>query len=291
MNRIARLAAIGLLIAAPAWAQRKVDEVRPLAADGTVEITNLAGSVQVVGWSNNQVEITGVLGKNVADLEIYGDENELSIEVDAPRHADDLDTELVIKIPSNAGVGVETVSASIQVEGVSGPVELQSVSGTIAVSGAPSELYAESVSGDITVARAGIRTDIEVVSGSVVVHDGSGELSVDTVSGNVSITGGLFEAASFESVSGNIGFAAQMSSRGEYDFETVSGAVNLMVSPAVSAEFYVETFSGTIQNAIGPEARSTSQYTQQKELEFTAGSGGAEVSISTFSGGVQISTQ
>lgn len=291
MNRIGRLVAIGLLTAAPAWAERTVNEVRPLVADGSVGISNFAGSVQVVGWSSDQVEISGVLGKNVRELEIGGDANRLQIEVDVPRHADDLDTKLVIKVPVNASVDVDTVSATIDIGGVSGQVRLESVSGRIAVSGTPSELSAESVSGDITVANATRRTNLETVSGVVVIHDGTGELAVETVSGEIAVKGGLFEAASFESVSGAINFATELSARGEYDFETVSGTVGLVVSPAVSAEFYVETFSGPIRNAIGPEARSTNQYTPEKELRFTAGSGGAEVSISTFSGAVQIGAE
>jgi DUF4097 and DUF4098 domain-containing protein YvlB len=291
MNRMTRFAMIGLLIAAPAWAERKVDEVRPLAADGSVGVSNFAGSVQVVGWSSDQVEITGVLGRNVRELEIGGDANRLQIEVDVPRHADDLGTELVIKVPMSASVDVETVSATIDIEGVSGQVSLESVSGRITVSGTPSELSVESVSSDITVGHASRETDLESVSGSIVIHDGAGELAAATVSGNVSVLGGAFDAAGFESVSGNIGYSAQMSPRGEYDFETVSGTVKLVVQPSVSAEFYVETFSGSIQHAIGPEARSTNQYTPEKELSFTAGAGGAEVSISTFSGGVQIATE
>lgn len=291
MNKVMQLATIALLMAAPAWAQRKVDEVRPLAADGSVGVSNLAGSVRMVGWSSDQVEITGVLGKNVRELEIGGDANRLQIEVDVPRHADDLDTELVIKVPMNASVDVETVSATIDIEGVSGPVSLESVSGRITVSGTPGELSVESVSGGIMVANAARRTDLETVSGLIVVHDGAGELWAQTVSGEISIEGGQFEEAGFESVSGNISFAAGMIARGEFDFESVSGAVSLMVPPAVSAEFYVETFSGSIDNAIGPEARSTSQYTPEKELSFTAGAGGAKVSISTFSGAVNIGTE
>ena len=102
----------------------------------------------------NQVEITGVLGKNVEDLEIWSDEDSIEIEVVVPRHVDDLDTELVIKVPSTASVEVETVSASIEVEGLSGAVELETVSGWVRVAGQVSELWAASVSGTIMVASA-----------------------------------------------------------------------------------------------------------------------------------------
>jgi DUF4097 and DUF4098 domain-containing protein YvlB len=265
--------------------------VRPLAADGVVEIDNLAGSVQVIGWSESRVEITGVLGKNVEDLEIEGGDGRLSIEVDVPRHVDDLDTDLVIRVPATASVGVETVSATIQIEGVGGAVELESVSGWVKTAGRPTELDVETVSGNVTVAFAALRTELSSVSGAITVEDGEGRLYVESVSGNIHVNAGLLDEAGFETVSGNVVFAADMGSRGEFDFESMSGVVTLLVPPAISADFDVSTFSGAIENAVGPQARSTSQYTSEKELSFTAGSGGPQVSIETFSGAVKIKTR
>jgi DUF4097 and DUF4098 domain-containing protein YvlB len=278
-------------VAAPALAQRKVDEVRPLNPDGIVRIDNLAGSVQVVGWGDPRVEITGVLGKNVRDLEISGDEQEIDISVDVPEHADDLESELTIRVPANAAVEVETVSATVQVEGVTGPVDVESVSGWVKVADRPSELSVETVSGEISAAFASSSTDLESVSGSIVVEDASGELDAQTVSGDIEVRSGLLGSASFETVSGNITFAADIGGRGALDFETMSGTVALAVSPGIAAEFDISTFSGEISNAIGPEARRTNQYTPEKELSFTTAGGGARVSIETFSGTVKITTQ
>jgi len=291
MKKITILTVIVVLVVAPVWAQRKVDEVRSLSAEGHVDVSNLAGSVQIVGWSGNQVEITGVLGKNVEELEIWGDETRLEIEVEVPRHVDDLETELVIKMPSTASVDVETVSATITVEGVSGSVSVESVSGLIRVSGQPLEVSAESVSGEITLSHASNQTDLATVSGSITVMDGTGSLDVESVSGSINVAAGSFGSASFETVSGNMTYAGDVSSRGEYDFETMSGLVSVIVPASVSADFEVETFSGSIENAIGPDARNISQYTPQKELSFTAGSGGAQVYISSFSGGVKIQSR
>ena len=291
MRKGAWIAIVALMMALPAWAQTKVDETRPLAADGVVEISNVAGSVQVLAWSGSGVEITGVLGKDVKELDISGTDRRLEIEVDLPRNADDIDTELVIRVPATAGVEVQTVSATIQVEGVEGAIDLESVNGRIEVLGRPSELSAESVSGDITVAFAPRRSDLATVSGSITVADGEGEIDAETVSGGVKVEGGLFDGASFETVSGSIIFAADLAPRGEYDFESMSGNVTLVVPASVSAEFDISTFSGSVSNALGPEPERTSKYTPEKELRFTAGSGGAEVSIESFSGRIEIKTR
>jgi DUF4097 and DUF4098 domain-containing protein YvlB len=290
MKRTAVLTVIAILCVAPVWAQRAVNEVRQVSPEGIVDVSNLAGSVHIIGGSGDQVEITGTLGKNVEDLEIWGDGTRLSIEVDVPRHVDDLETELVITMPSTASVEVETVSATITVEGISGAVELESVSGAIKVSGQPHEVAAESVSGNITVAYSPNEAYLATVSGSIQMLDGAGSFDGESVSGSIDVSGGQFNSVSMETVSGSQTFSADLGGRGEFEFETMSGAVTMNVPASVSADFEVETFSGSINNSIGPEARSISQYTPQKELSFTTGSGGAQVYISSFSGSVTIQT-
>ena len=292
MKRIAAIIVLMAIAAAtPASAQRKVDEVRPLNPNGWVGIENLAGSVHVVGWDSPQVEVTGVLGRNVRDLEISGDEQDLEIYVDVPEHADDLESELTIRVPLSASVEVETVSANVQFEGVTGPVDVESVSGWVKVAGRPSELSVETVSGGISVAFASMSTGLASVSGAIVVEDAAGELDAETVSGDIEVRQGHVDSASFETVSGKVTFLGDISARGELDIESMSGAVTLMVSPAISADFDISTFSGSISNALGPEARRTNQYTPEQELSFTTGGGGAQISIETFSGAVNITTR
>jgi len=291
MRKFAVLAAVVLLAAAPAWAQRTVNEMRPLSPTGDVAVSNIEGSVKVIGWSNAQVEITGTLGADVEELEITGDESELRIEVKAPKHPEWLETDLVLRIPVAASIEVETVSATVEVEGLTGSVDLASVSGWVKTSGRPSELSIETVSGDITVAESAPRTDLASVSGSIQVDLATGRLDAESVSGAIRVENGSLEDASFETVSGDISYSGDIVGRGSYDFESMSGGVTVLVPSGVSAQFDITTFSGSIDNDIGPEAERASKYTPEKELSFSTGSGGASVSIESFSGSIKIRTQ
>jgi DUF4097 and DUF4098 domain-containing protein YvlB len=291
MKKFAVLAAVVLLAAAPAWAQRTVNEMRPLSPTGDVTVSNIEGSVRVIGWSNAQVEITGTLGADVEELEITGDESELRIEVKAPKHPEWLETDLVLRIPVAASIEVEAVSATVEVEGLTGSVDLESVSGWVKTSGRPSELSVETVSGDITVAESAPRTDLASVSGSIKVDLATGRLDAESVSGAIRVENGSLESASFETVSGDISYAGDIVGRGSYDFESMSGGVTVLVPSGVSAQFDITTFSGSIDNDIGPEAERASKYTPEKELSFSTGSGGASVSIESFSGSIKIRTR
>ena len=110
------------------------------------------------------------------------------------------------------------------------------------------------------------------------------------MAGSIRVTGSTLQEASFESVAGNIRVEGDLSDSGEFSFETVSGNITLTVPSGFSAEWEVESFSGSIDNDLGPAAERTSQYAPGKELQFVSGSGGAEVSIETLSGSVEIRT-
>ena len=70
----------------------------------------------------------------------------------------------------------------------------------------------------------------------------------------------------------------------------MSGTVEMVVSSEINADFYIETYSGSIRNDIGPKPKRTDEYSPGEELRFTAGSGGAKISMESFSGGVKLRT-
>jgi DUF4097 and DUF4098 domain-containing protein YvlB len=281
-----------LAVALAAQADRSIDETRPLAADGRIEISNISGEVSVVGWGGDGVAITGTVDDGVEELEISSGGNRLTIGVELEsRTRHNGNAYLTVKIPATASLEVETVSANIEVEGVTGEIELESVSGRVEVSGEPASLEAASVSGDVIATTTSGRSELESVSGDVLVRHASGRLEAASVSGNIEIEGGSLDSFDGETVSGLIFCAAGPTERGRFSLETMSGKVELVVPPGVGADFHIETYSGSIRNQIGPAPRRTDDYGPGKELRFTHGSGGARISIESFSGSVVISTR
>jgi len=289
MKRTALVTFLVLGLAGFAYADIVVDETRPLDADGIVEISNISGDVTVVGWSGESVVITGTLEQGVKNLEISSGGHRLRIEVEQQRRTrTSSDADLTIKMPSTANLEVETVSADISVDGIAGDLELESVSGKVEVTGKARSLEASSVSGDVVVVSAAGRSDLESVSGDVIVRDGGGRIDAESVSGNIEIEGGALDLLDGETVSGSIACRARPTDTGRFAFETMSGTIDLFVSPDWSASYYVETYSGSIRNDIGPEPRRTDDYGPGKELRFTTGSGGARITIESFSGSVRL---
>lgn len=274
-----------------AQADRAVDESRPLAADGTVEIENISGEITVVGWSGNSVEITGKLESGVEELAISSRGNRLSISVELERHTRNGGSAyLTIKMPSTANLDIETVSAGISVEGVRGELELESVSGDVEISGETRSLEAASVSGKVVAVSTSGRSELESVSGDVIVRSATGRIEAAVVSGDIEIEGGTLDILDAETVSGSISSTARPAENGRFSLETMSGTVEMSISPDWNVDYYVETYSGSIRNSIGPEPKRTDEYGSGKELRFSTGSGGARVTIESFSGSVKLRT-
>jgi DUF4097 and DUF4098 domain-containing protein YvlB len=281
--------ALLLILSGTAVGQRQIDETRAVAADVTVIIENVSGSVSVTGWDRNEIHITGRLGKGTEDLEIEGDGKRLEIRVVLPDHARNVKgTDLEIQLPKKSKVEVETISADIDLDKVDGRIHLDSVSGDISARGKPAKVDASSISGEIVLLVESDHVRANSISGDLRLDGVHGNVDVETVSGDTEITGGSFERFHFSSVSGDVRFAGDLEANGSYTFACHSGDVVLILPEAISADFDISSFSGDISNAFGPEGKRTSKFTPGTELRFSTGSGGADVRVETFSGDVEI---
>jgi DUF4097 and DUF4098 domain-containing protein YvlB len=281
---------LGLLLAAPTMAE-EVDRTLDAASDGRVHISNIAGSVNVNGWSRDQVEVTGELGRNVEELIFERDGDKITIKVKVPKKSGrGIESDLYIQIPQGSSIDVSTVSADIDVKKVLGEQRLGTVSGDIDTEGAKSDVSAEAVSGDIEVngRNSVTNTRANTVSGDVVLTDVAGVADTDSVSGDVTIVDGSFERIDMNTVNGDILFRSGLQAGGKLTAETVNGSVDLEFTDGVSGRFDIDTFNGDIDNCFGPKPERTSKYTPGLELSFQDGDGDARVQISTLNGDVSI---
>ena len=163
MNKSVFKFTIGLLaLAVSATAEaREVDESIDAAADGEVEIINISGSVEVYGWSDSRVEVTGELGDRVEELILERNGDKVLVKVKVPRNnSNNISSDLTVRVPEGSSIDVSTVSADITVEDVEGEQTLQTVSGDVETQAFGSDVSAQSVSGDVDVNGNGDDTEI-----------------------------------------------------------------------------------------------------------------------------------
>lgn len=278
-------------IAAPALAATPIDETRPLGARGEVEVSNLKGSIEVRTWDRDDVRLTGSLGDGVERLEINEGRGKLDIRVRYPRNSSSAEpTRLVLEIPRQARLDVESVAATVDVQGVAGEtLQIESVSGRVTAVGAPRKASVETVSGDVRLNLNSREVDVESVSGNIALRGRiAGSIEVETVSGDLDLDtrGERLANLDVASVSGDAAVRGGIADSGRFRFESVSGEVCLALPRDASARVEASSFSGDI-HAPGAEVVRR-RYGPGASLDHRYGSGSGSISIETFSGDIRL---
>src|SRR5580658_1632098 len=78
------LLAVALLPALSGAAVRNIDQQQAADPSGTVEIQNVAGSVQVSGWDKPEVSVTGQIGERVERVDLTSDGHRTIVHVVLP---------------------------------------------------------------------------------------------------------------------------------------------------------------------------------------------------------------
>lgn len=283
------LAILLAVTAAPVVAAEEVDLKGEAAADGTVLIENIAGSIVVKGWDRDEITVTGTLGDDVERLD-FDTGRKSRIKVVYPRKSKNIreGADLEIMVPAGSSLEIECISADIMITDVRGEIEASAISGEVKIEGECEELEAESISGDVEVIGGAPEMQLGSISGSVKAQGGRAEVEAETVSGDIDLDFDVFENLSVGSVAGSATVRGALHEDASVDIELHSGNLILVLPADVSADFGIETFSGDIEDAWGNQAQKVSKYAPGKELEFSTGAGEARVRISTFSGNVTI---
>lgn len=274
----------------PALAAQSVDESWDINADASISIENVAGKIEVEGWDQNKARLTGRLGDSVDELEIEATDSRLKINVSNRRSRNVDSTDLLLMVPRGASVNATGVSADINISGLSNEkLTANSVSGDVTVDIESARVSIESVSGDVEFRGQTERISAESVSGDIDLSGISGEISATTVSGDMDLQAGLIENGKLETVSGDLTFTGELKGNARLTAESMSGDVEIYLPAAQSGLFKAESFSGRIRSDFGKVDQS--KYGPGSHLKYTAGDGGAEIRVESFSGNISLKSR
>lgn len=264
------------------------------AADpkGDVDIVNVAGNVEVVGWDRAEVQVHADLGSGVERLDFKTEGAHTLVKVVLPRMSGSSgSSDLVVKIPRDSSINVNTVSADQRITSVRGAQRLQAVSGSIECEFGPGDLEVKTVSGSITARGADGKGSVRAtsVSGDVQLDKIGPELDLNTVSGDMSVrVAEPLQRARIKTTNGDLDFTGALGKEARIDAEAINGDLHFTLRGDINAEFDIETFNGDIENCFGPKSSRTREYGPGNELRFTQGKGGANVRVKTLNGAVGI---
>ena len=260
---------------------------------GEVEIVNVAGDVTVQGWERNEVQVNADLGGGVERLDVESDAGRTLIKVVLPAgRTSSGASDLVVRVPRDSKLAVNTVSADQTIEGVRGSQRLQAVSGSINTQVWHGDFEAKSVSGDITAqGHADAQARVTTVSGDVFLQALGRELDLNTVTGDMQVSAAELARVRIKTTNGTLDLVAKLARDATVDAEAINGDLTFSLRGPVDAEFDIETFNGDIDNCFGPTPRRTREFAPGNELRFKQGEGHARVRVKTLNGSVRICTK
>lgn len=271
-------------------AQRAVNIRHAVAPSTSVRIFGAFAELRIRGWSRDSVAISGTVPNDARF-----DGGFLPPASASPGAKFYLETtsgapggKLELRVPAGARVWAKSGSATIDVEGITGGLDLNIIGGSVHVAGDPHELTVESMDGSVTVDGSPAWARLKTASGDLVMNGGSEDAGLTTISGTIRVAAGRFERLRIESVTGAVDFAGDVAPGGSLDIDTHSGAVDARLAKTTNADFDVAALAGTVENQLTKRMPVPGREGRGQELGFSTGPGGARIYIRTFKGNIRL---
>jgi len=280
------------LLARQAPAQARIEQRWPLDSSGSVRIVNPSGRVRVLGWDADSVAVSARLERpGGGRFSAAGDAHVRTVGVDTAAGG----SELLVHVPRGATVWVKSATATIEVEGVDGTLDLSSQGGNIRVVGTPQDVTAETMDGSVEVAGGTARARVRTVSGDILLRGASQDLGASTLSGRIVVRaagwqrGGTgVQRGKVESVTGDVRFEGELGRGGVVEIESQSGTIEVRVPASTLADFDLLTIGGAISNHLSDAQPKPRAAGAGQELRFSSGAAGsgAQITARSFKGGI-----
>jgi hypothetical protein len=274
-----------LLFPVSAAAQGDITARRPARPDVALRIYCPSGTLRVTGWSKDSVAVSGYLDPSLGRFFIGGTGDGMKLGIETPE-TDAVGTAVLdVSVPRAARVWIKTANADVEVNAVSGTVDVFTVSGHTRVAGSPSVVTAESLDGNIELAVESPSARARTGSGTIVLRGVIREASASSVSGPLFIgMEGPISRARFETVSGEIAFKGELDPDGVLEAESHSGNIELRLPERLGATYSLVGYGGQLST----EFQGIPPAPRKGEWRFTVGSGQATVTVRTFKGRVEL---
>jgi DUF4097 and DUF4098 domain-containing protein YvlB len=206
-----------------------------------------------------------------------------------------------IDVPPRTEAHITVGSASVDVGGIQGPLEVSAGSGQVTVRDVKDDVRVGAGSGTVDVEDAQGRVNAIVrsgglrlaeISGDVMGEASSGHISVMRAHGRIEVHGGsggvdvsdATQDLRATSSSGHVTISGMPSAGRYWEIRSSSGGVTLDVAPDPGYELYAHTSSGRVHASVP----MTMEETSRRSLRGKVGGGSARVEVETRSGPIDV---
>jgi DUF4097 and DUF4098 domain-containing protein YvlB len=277
-------ATLTLFAAAASAADTRKEAKLELVPGGNITIVNGSGSVALrSAFSGRQVVVAYTTHSDKIEVDVNPTADKQRIELRTHTiagqkpTADEAKVDFEVSVPPGAVVNVNTVSAPVTADGISGDITLSSESGQIEVHNvAKSHLHVRSM--NAAVSLTGINnTHVDVQSSGGAVH-------MSNVVGPRVAVG---------TSSGNVDYRGDCSGGGDYIFTTHSGEIDMWLPKSASVDLSARSRTGSVENEFPLEEKPHPNLPSSQGRSFagTSNSGSSSVELESINGKIRVKKQ
>ncbi len=279
---------------------------RTVAVNPRVIVTAcvVSGNITVQSWDRNEVRARISDGVQIEltriDLDKSQAATELKLTAQESRRKRDSSClpfgDVELQVPRGAGVKLQTTSGTISATDVA-RVTATSQSGTITLFKVRAEADLNTIGGEISVRNSTGVFKLHTIGGSIDARDlgpaaAGDSLEADTVGGEITLNRIQHRRVKVNTVSGEAEFAGPLSRGGRYSFQSISGRLRLSL-PANSSFRVSGTLGsdGGLSSDFNITTEKASKYSPMRTVSGVVGKGDASITVSFFTGSIQIRKQ
>jgi DUF4097 and DUF4098 domain-containing protein YvlB len=266
----------------------------PLKADGKLSVETFNGSIDISGWDENTVDVSGTKfgpSQEEADnlkVDIDHAPDSVSIHVTRPtERRNNQGTRMTIKIPRTARLDrIVTSNGSIAIEDGAGPLHARTSNGPIRVNSLRGNLEAETsngpievrhVDGDVHARTSNGRIKAEGVEGSLDVHTSNNGVNVEVARPDKDVR--------IETSNSGVELDLPAKFASGAHVQTNNGPITLRMAEGANVRISARTSNASIDTEF--EVRAQGELSRNR-LEGMIGSGGPLIDLTTSNGGIRL---
>jgi len=268
----------------------------PLSAGGRVTVESFNGSIDLIGWDQNSVEVNGTKHASnrgaLDDLKIDIRAMPDAVSVRAVRNSDSFShggVRFSIRVPRKALLDlISSTNGKIDVEDVEGGARLRTTNGGIRVVRCKGEVEAQTKNGSIDAQDVSGNAHFHTSNGSVHTETRDGSLEASTSNGSITarVTNpGGSSTIRLTSSNGHIELTMDGPQLTEVRAATSNSSILLRLPASANARVRASTSS---HSPITSEFDGSRSEKRHNDMEETIGSGGPLLDLRTTNGPIRI---
>lgn len=268
----------------------------PLHSGGTLSVDNSNGSVEISGWDQDNIDISGTKYARSPELRdalrIEIDHTADAVHIRTVRPSDrrgNMGARYIIKVPRRTHLErIASSNGSIHALDVEGPSRLKTSNGAVRAENLRGSLDVQTSNGSIEVQNLDGSATLHTSNGRVHAEDVRGSLEADTSNGGIHVRLVKPEAGravKLETSNGPIELTMDALNQNEIHASTSNGGITVHLPGDVGANLTAHASNSSISTEFDVATQGTME---KHHLEGKIGAGGPAIELSTSNGSIRL---